>query len=99
MEDITDVDYGHKKSVCKDFKISKIGEYYDLHVQSDSLLLAEVFKNCRNMCLEIYELDLVKFLSVPGLTWQAALRKTNVKLGLLTDIDILLMVGIYHTIY
>ena len=45
------------------------------------------------MCLEIYELDPAKFLSAPGLAWQAALKKTKVKLKLLTDINILLMVG------
>ena len=44
------------------------------------------------MCLEIYELDPANFLSVPGLAWQVALKKTNVKLDLLTDIDVLLMV-------
>ena len=44
------------------------------------------------MCREIYELDPAKFLSAPGLAWQAALKKTKVKLDLLTDIDMLLMV-------
>ena len=57
------------------------------------------------MCLKIYELDPAKFLSAPGLAWQASLKKTKVKLDLLTDIDMLLMVekgiigGIYHSIY
>ena len=53
-----------------------------------SLLLADVFENIRDMCLKIYELDPAKFLSAPGLAWEAALNKTNVKLDLLTDIDI-----------
>ena len=44
------------------------------------------------MCLEIYELDPVKFISAPGLAWQVRLKKTQVKLDLLTDIDMLLMV-------
>ena len=76
-----------------------------MYVQSDTLLLADVFENFRNMCLEIYKLDPAKFLSAPGLAWQAALKKTKVKLDLLTDIDMLLMVekgirgGIYHSIY
>ena len=55
----------HKKSVCKDFEIRKLGKY-DLYVQSDTLL-ADVFENFRNMCLEIYDLDPSKFLSAPGL--------------------------------
>ena len=57
-----------------------------MYVQSDTLLLADVFENFRNMCLEIYELDPAKFLPAPGLVWQAALKKTKVKLDLLTDI-------------
>ena len=57
------------------------------------------------MCFEIYELDPAKFLSAPGLAWQAALKKTKVKLDLLTDTDMLLMVEkgirrlICHSIY
>ena len=58
MEDITDTDYTHGKRVCKDFeKKNNIGEYHDLYVQSNTLLLADVFENFQNMCLEIYELD------------------------------------------
>ena len=105
MEDITDADYGHAKRVCKDFEIKNLEEYHNLYVQSDTLLLADVFQNFRNMCLKIYELDPAKFLSAPGLAWQASLKKTKIKLDLLTDIDMLLMVekgirrGIYHSVY
>ena len=67
MEDITDAGFAHAKKVCKDFEIKDLGEYYDLHVQSDASLLHDVFENFRNMCLEIYELDAAKFLSAPGL--------------------------------
>ena len=56
MEDITDTDYAHAKKVCKDFEIKNLGEYHDLYVQSNTLLLADVFENFRNMCLEIYKL-------------------------------------------
>ena len=66
-EDITDANYAHAKRVCKDFEIINLGEYHDFYVQSDTLLLADVFQNFRNTCLEIYELDPVKFLSAPGL--------------------------------
>ena len=62
-EDVTDADYVHAKKVCKGFKIKKLGEYHDLYVQSNTLLLVDVFENFRNMCLEIYELDPAKFLS------------------------------------
>ena len=67
MKDITDADYAHTKRVCKEFEIKNLGEYHDLHVQSDTLLLAVVFENFRNMCLKIYKLDLAKFLSAPKL--------------------------------
>ena len=57
MEDITDVDYAYVKKVCKDFETKLLGEYYDLYVQGDTLLLANVFENFRNMCFKLYELD------------------------------------------
>ena len=63
-----------------------------MYIQSDTLLLADVFENFKNTRLKIYKLDPAKFLSAPGLAWQAALKKTKVKLDLLTDIDVLLMV-------
>ena len=69
MEDITDADYMHAKRVCKGFEIKKLGEYHDLYLKSDTLLLPDVFENFRKMCLKIYHLDPVKFLSVPGLAW------------------------------
>ena len=52
-----------------------LGEHHDLCVKSDTLLLADVFENFRNMCLKIYEFDPAKFLSAPGLACQAALKK------------------------
>ena len=82
----------HAKRVCKDFEIKYLGQYHDLHLKSDTLLLADVFENFRKMCLKIYHLDPVKFFSTPGLAWQAALKKTEVKLELWTDIDMLLMI-------
>ena len=74
MEDITDADNTHRKRVCKGFEIKNLGEYHDLYVQSDTLLLADVFENFRNMCLEMYELDPTRFLTATGLALQAALR-------------------------
>ena len=85
MEDITDADYMHGKRVCRDFEIKNVGEYQDLYLKSDTLFLANVFENIRKICLKIYHLDAVIFLSAPGLAWQAALKETEVKLKLLTD--------------
>ena len=92
MENIEDIDYRHDNNVFKRFKLKNLGEHHDLYVQSDTLLLADVFENFRNTCLKVYELDPAHFLSLPGLAWQACLKKTNVKLELLTDYDMLLMV-------
>ena len=92
MEGITSVDYRYAKRAYKEFKSKNIGDYHDLYVQSDTLLLADIFENFRNKCIEIYELDPTHFLSAPGLAWQACLKKTRVELELLTDIDMLLMV-------
>ena len=104
LEDIDDIDYRHGNNVFNKFKLNNLGDYHDLYVQSDTLLLADVFENFRDMCLKEYELDPVHFLSLPGLAWQACLKKTNIELELLTDYDMLLMVeegirgGICHSI-
>ena len=92
LEVITDKDYTHAQKVWDVFEIKNLGEYHDLYIQSDTLLLSDVFENFRNMCLKIYELDPVYFVSVPGLAWQACLKKTRVKLELLTDYDMILMI-------
>ena len=104
-EDITDTDHRHAKRVFKSLNNRNLGDYHDLYVQSDPLLLADVFENFRNMCIKVYELDPAHFLSSPGLAWQACLKKTVVKLKLLTDADMLLMEekgirgGICHVIH
>ena len=105
MEDIDDIDFRHGNNVFKRFELENLGDYHDLYVQSDTLLLADVFENLRDMCLKEYELDPAYFLSLPGLAWQACLKKTNIELELLTDYNMLLMVeegirgGICHSIH
>ena len=72
MEDITNIiDITRME---EDFEIKILGEYHDLHVQRNTLLLADVFEKFQNMCLKIYELDLAQFLTAPRLGWQAALK-------------------------
>ena len=78
-EGISNEDYAHAQKVGEIFEIKDRGEYHDLYVQSDTSLLADVFKNFSNKCIEIYELDPAYFLSTPGLSWQACLKKTGVK--------------------
>ena len=71
----------------KELNLKNLGIYHDFYVQSYTLLLADVFENFRNKCIEIYELDPAHFVSATGLVWQACFKKTRVKLELLTDID------------
>ena len=95
--------YNHVKRICNDFQIKNLGKYHDLYLKSDTLL-ADVFEDFRKMCLEIYESDPARFVSAPGLVWKAALKKSKVKLELITDIEMLLMVekgireGLCHSI-
>ena len=67
LQDITKKDYEHAQKVWEVFGIKYLGEYHDLYVQSDTLLLADVFENFRDMCIEIYELDPAQVLSAPGI--------------------------------
>ena len=105
MENIDDIDSRHGNNVFKRFKLKHLGEYHDLYVQSDTLLLADVFENFRNTCIKVYELDSAHFLLLPGLAWQVCFKKTNIKLKLLIDYDMLLMVeegirgGTCHSIH
>ena len=69
MEDVTDVDHRHAKRVFKNLSNNNLGDYHDLYVQIDTLLLADLFENFRNMCIKVYELDPAHFLSAPGLAW------------------------------
>ena len=105
MENITETDYIHANNVFKTFKLNNLGDYHDLYVQSDTLLLADVFENFRKACIKTYELDPAHFISLPGLAWQACLKKAGVELELLTDYDMLLMIeegirgGICHAVH
>ena len=89
-EHITDQDHAHAQKVWDTFKIKNLGEYHDLYVQSNASLLADVFENFRNKCIEKYELGPAHFLSAPRLEWQVCLKKTSKELELLTNPDMLL---------
>ena len=67
MEDITDADYIHAKRVCKDFEKKHLREYHDLYIESNTLLLADIFENFKNMCLKLYEPDPAKNFLDTGL--------------------------------
>ena len=105
MENISETDCIHANNVFKTFKLNNLGDYHDLHVQSGTVLLPDVFENFRKACIKTYELDSAYFISLPGLAWQACLKKTGVELELLTDYDMLLMIeegirgGICHAVH
>ena len=92
LEEIIDEDDTHAQKVFREFGLRNLADYHELHVQRDTLLLVDVFKNFSNKCIEIYELELPHFLSAPRLAWQDCLKKTEVELELLTNIDMLLMI-------
>ena len=73
MEDISEIDYGHALKAFNKFNIKNLAEYHDLYVQSDTILLADVFESFRNLCLNNYGLDPAHFLSLPG-NYQANTR-------------------------
>ena len=91
MSGVSDVDYKHTCRVCREFGIKNMGEYHDLYLRTVVILLANVFKSFRRVCLENYGLDPSHFYTVPGLAWKACLKKTGIRLELLLDRDMLLM--------
>ena len=86
-EHITDDQYKHAQNVWVTFMLKTMGEYHDLYLKSDILLLADVFENFRKTCLQYYKLDPCHYFTSPGLSWDAMLKMTDIKLELMTDID------------
>ena len=84
---ITDDEYNHAKEVWNSFMIRTLGDYHDLYLVSDVLLLTDVFENFRKTCMQYYKLDPCHYFTSPGLSWDAMLKMTNTKLELMTDID------------
>ena len=91
-EGISDEDYEYVKKVWKVFGMKTLQDYHDLYNVTDVLLLADVFENFRNVCMENYKLDPAHYFTAPGLAWDACLKITDVELELLSDIDMLLMI-------
>ena len=85
LEDISADDYAHAINVWNTFSINNLGEYHDLYVKLDTALLGDIFENFRDKHIETDKLDPAYFLTTPGLSWWTCLKKTGVKLELLTD--------------
>jgi hypothetical protein len=86
-EHITDEDYKHITTVWNIFSINNMGEYHDLYLKSDILLLSDVFENFRKTCLKYYKLDPCHYFTSPGLSCDAMLKMTDIKLELIVDVD------------
>ena len=91
-EHVSEDDYAHALRVWNAFGIETLGEYSDLYLKTDVLLLADVFENFRDSCLEAYRLDPAHYYTTPGFSWDAMLKHTGITLELITDIDILLFI-------
>ncbi|KAJ8972052.1 hypothetical protein NQ317_001522 [Molorchus minor] len=89
-EDVSEDDYIHAQNVWKAFKLTNLKEYTQLYLKTDVLLLADVFENFRERCLNTYGLDPAHYYTLPGYTWDCMLKHTNVKLEFLQDVDMLL---------
>ena len=91
MSLISEEDYEHAQRVWKEFGIHKLGDYHDLYLRTDVVLLANVCEAFRDTCLKHYKLDPAHFYTSPGLAWKACLKHTGIKLELLTNPDMLLL--------
>ena len=89
---ISDDDYEHAQKVWKEFKIKNMGDYHDLYLKTNVLLLADVFEEFRNVSLENYSLDPAWYYTSPGLSWDALLKHSKINLELLNDVDMLLLI-------
>ncbi|XP_072024902.1 uncharacterized protein [Amphiura filiformis] len=91
-EHISDEDYEHAQNVWNAFEMKTMREYHDLYLKSDVLLLADVFESFRKLCLKNYKLDPCWYYTAPGLSYDAMLKTTGVKLDLLVDYDMAMMI-------
>ena len=92
QEKVSDEDFEHAQKVWKECKLKNMGDFHDLYLKTDVLLLADVMENFRKLCEKHYELDPAHFFTVPGMAWDAMLKITEIKLELLEDVDMLLMI-------
>ncbi|KAK3745699.1 hypothetical protein QZH41_007910 [Actinostola sp. cb2023] len=90
--DISDADYLHAQKVWRVFKMNTMRDYHNLYLLSDVILLMDTFEAIRDVCMENYKLDPCWYNTAPGLSWDAMLKMTEIKLELLNDVDMLLMV-------
>ena len=91
-ENISEDAYSHAENVWNTFNLRNMGEYHDLFLKTDILLLVDVFENFRKTCLTYYRLDPLHYITSPGLAWDAMLKITKINFELITDIDMQLFI-------
>lgn len=84
---ISDEDYEHAHQVWRDMNIKTMGEYHDLYLLCDVLLLADVFERFRSVSMKSFKLDPAQYYTLAGMCWSACLKMTNVQLELITDLE------------
>lgn len=89
---ISDEEYEHAKEVWREMNIQTMGEYHDLYILCDVLLLADVFERFRDISMKSFDLDPAQYYTLAGMCWSACLKMTGVELELLTDIEQYLMI-------
>ena len=90
--EISEKDFEHACNAWKRFGMKNMGEFHDVHLKTDVLLLSDVFESFRKVCECHYELDPARFYTTPGLAWDAMLKMIKVRLELLGDVEMLLMI-------
>ena len=91
-ECISEKDYLHATNVWNVFKMNAVGDYHDIYLKTEHLLLADVFEKFINTCLEYYGLDPYHYFSSPGLSWDAMFKITGIELELILDIGMHLFI-------
>lgn len=91
-EDISQTDYCHARNVWNTFHLKTLGEYSDLYIKTDVLLLTDIFMNFRKVCMKTYHLDPAWYFTSPGLSWDAMLKITGVEIELFKDYEMLMFV-------
>ena len=89
---VTDQDYEHAINVWNKFNTKTFGEFHDIYLKTDVLLLADIFENFRDLCLIYYKLDPVYYFGTPGIAWDACLKISKQRLELITDPDMYLFI-------